>query len=189
MNITSIEELCKCRSYAVEDRCRFFKEMPPLKPGFKPNPEDPELRPDGKHHEVEPPDRLANLRRGAHYVYKVEGEGVDEYEHACVGVFMVGAGDKQQPVPYAWFSQSDTFIQGEEALERIGLPVENDLLTNYADALNGIDGAVQEYIRVWPNHRLAFGFDDGTGLKVFGNDTPMMRALLDSEKAAQDKSN
>jgi hypothetical protein len=189
MNITNYKEVCKCRSYALDDRCRFFKDMPPLKPGFKPNPEDPELRPDGKHHEIDPPDRLGNLRRGAHYVYKIEGEGVSQYEHACVGAFIVGEKGKEKPVPYAWFSQSDEFVQGEEALARIGLPVEDDLGTNYREAANAIDAAVREYTNAWPKHRVVFGIDDGTGLRVAGSDVALMRAMIDAEKAGRDGTN
>jgi hypothetical protein len=183
MNITKSEEFCKCRSYRDGERCRFFKGWEPLKPGFEPDPRDPGFKPGGDAEELFPPDRLLNLKRSAHYVYRIEGEGVPDYEYACIGAFSVGEKGKETLIPYAWFSQSDTFLQGAEALERIGVTVEDDLLYNYAPAINAIDEAVQEYVKHWPQHRIALAFDDGTGLEVSGNDTALMRAIYDADAA------
>ena len=185
MNVTTIEKepFAKCKSFKDGERCRFFKGWEPLRPGFKPDPRDPGFKPGGDAEEIHPPDRLLNMREQAHYVYRVFGEDVPDYEYVVVGVMREKRDGKKLAIPYAWFSQSDTFMQGEKALERVGIDVENDLEHAYADAVNSIDAAVLEYSKYWPEHRIVLAFDDGTGLRCAGNAPDLMNAIHAAETA------
>lgn len=163
----------KCKSMKDGQRFRFFKGMPPLRPGFTPKESD--VTPGSGNEEIFPP---ANLPDRAHYVYMIEGQDVPRYECCVLGAIVVGKG----AVPFAWFTQSGEFLQGVEALERIGLKCD-DVLHDPTETIGHMHEAVQTFAVNFPSVKIVMAIDDGTGMRCSGNDTALMDMLHAWDKA------
>lgn len=170
--ITNTEEFCWCRSWKDGERCRFFRGMPPLKPGFVPS-DSPWFRKGHEHEEIEVPSGILKLGR-AHQVLTLEGADLMTHEVACIGTFR---DSNRKRVVYAWFPQSDTFLQGKEALRNVGIKVVDDT-HDPSRALDALREAAMRVCAEFPRVKIAMGIDDGAqGLLVEGNVPYLMDAL------------
>jgi len=181
MKIEKVEEFCACRSMKDGERCRFFRGMPPLKPGFAPNPADPAFLPRGPNEELYP-DREAPGVQGAHWVYLVSGEGLPPHE---VAVFAFANG-----APMCWLVQSGRMLMGVNAIKReFGDLVDTAGMDVPAAAIESIREACRALVRTYPLVRVVFAVDTGNGLMAEGNDPILMKNLQAIEqiqrKAAQ----
>jgi hypothetical protein len=157
-----------------EDRCRFFKTMPPLRPGFKPDPKDAGFLKGGSAEEIDPVEKVPTFKElGAHMVYMVYGEEVPANETA-VFASMNGA-------PVCWLTQSDEFLQGSDAIKR----VFGDLYIADKDpgpALRRLLDGMRVVSDNYPDLKLAFAYDAGTGPQVEGNCEELMDGFRKASK-------
>lgn len=175
MEIKSVEEFCICRSMKDGERCRFFRGMPPLKPGFKPNPADPAFLPRGANEEIYPDREAPGMGTGAHYVYLVTGEGVPAGESA---VFATVSG-----VAMCWLVQSGQVYVGVDAIKRaFGDLVDTSAMHDPGPAIDLIREALLRMSNAFPSVRFVFAVDTGAGLLPEGNDHDLVNTILALEQ-------
>jgi len=150
--------------------------MPPLKPGFKPNPSDPAFLPRGPNEEIYPDREAPGLGTGAHFVYLVSGEGVPANECA---VFASIHGQLM-----CWFVQSGQVLVGTDAIKRtFGDLVSTEHMHDPTLAIDAVREGCRALVKAYPRVRLVFAVDPGNGVLLpEGNDTGMIDTLIEAER-------
>jgi len=154
MQIKSVTHFATCRSMKDGERCKFFKGMPPLKPGFN---DVDDMSGLGVPDEIEIPDGLkGDKHEGAHFVYLVGGDFLPDNEAA---VFVMVHGE-----PVCWLVQCGEVFQGQQAIKR----AFGDLVD--VEGMNDPHGAVEAVFEACDRLSRAFGIDYVVGIRPGGTD-------------------